>query len=97
MLKIIVGDGVVSFLVDQFPFMFIYTRFITLCSKQSKSFFIFNLFLASHFRMYGLFQTVFYFGYMGLFSIALGVLCGTVGYISTASFIHKIYSRIKLD
>uniref|UniRef100_A0AC35FB03 Transmembrane 9 superfamily member n=1 Tax=Panagrolaimus sp. PS1159 TaxID=55785 RepID=A0AC35FB03_9BILA len=48
-------------------------------------------------KMYGLFQTVFYFGYMGLFSIALGVLCGTVGYISTASFIHKIYSRIKLD
>jgi len=48
-------------------------------------------------KMYGFFQTVFYFGYMGLFSIALGVLCGTVGYISTASFIHKIYSRIKLD
>jgi transmembrane 9 superfamily protein 3 len=48
-------------------------------------------------KMYGLFQTVFYFGYMGLFSVALGVLCGTVGYISTASFIHKIYSRIKLD
>ena len=30
----------------------------------------------SYFRMYGLFQTTFYFGYMALFSIALGILCG---------------------
>ena len=27
-------------------------------------------------RMYGLFQTVFYFGYMALFSLALGIMCG---------------------
>lgn len=27
-------------------------------------------------KMYGLFQTVFYFGYMALFSIALGLMCG---------------------
>ena len=27
-------------------------------------------------RMYGLFQTVFYFSYMGLGSVALGILCG---------------------
>ncbi|KAI6215882.1 Transmembrane 9 superfamily member [Aphelenchoides besseyi] len=48
-------------------------------------------------KMYGLFQTSFYFGYMGIFSVALGILCGTVGYVSSASFVHKIYSRIKLD
>ena len=28
------------------------------------------------FRMYGLFQTTFYFGYMALFSIGLGIMCG---------------------
>ena len=27
-------------------------------------------------KMYGLFQTVFYFGYMAMFSIALGLMCG---------------------
>ncbi|GFX52331.1 transmembrane 9 superfamily member 3 [Trichonephila clavipes] len=27
-------------------------------------------------KMYGLFQTAFYFGYMALFSAALGILCG---------------------
>ena len=27
-------------------------------------------------RMYGFFQTTFYFGYMALFSLALGIMCG---------------------
>lgn len=27
-------------------------------------------------KMYGLFQTAFYFGYMALFSTALGIMCG---------------------
>lgn len=31
----------------------------------------------SIYRMFGLFQTVFYFSYMALGSIALGLLCGT--------------------
>lgn len=48
-------------------------------------------------KMYGLFQTLFYFGYMAFFSAAIGILCGTIGYVSSASFVHKIYSRIKLD
>ena len=44
---------------------------------------MFFAFLFFHFhRMYGLFQTVFYFGYMALASIALGILCG-----------KKMYSR----
>ena len=33
--------------------------------------------------MYGLFQTVFYFGYMAVFSLSLGILCGTIGYMGT--------------
>ncbi|GMT24604.1 hypothetical protein PFISCL1PPCAC_15901 [Pristionchus fissidentatus] len=48
-------------------------------------------------KMYGLFQTAFYFGYMGLFSIALGLMCGTIGYIGTAKFVRKIYSTVKID
>ena len=34
---------------------------------------------------------------LGIFSAALGILTGTVGYISAASFVHRIYSQIKLD
>uniref|UniRef100_A0A914V8M1 Transmembrane 9 superfamily member n=1 Tax=Plectus sambesii TaxID=2011161 RepID=A0A914V8M1_9BILA len=48
-------------------------------------------------KMFGLFQTVFYFGYMALFSIALGLMCGTIGYIGTAKFVRKIYSTVKID
>ncbi|KAF5276996.1 hypothetical protein FQR65_LT16075 [Abscondita terminalis] len=48
-------------------------------------------------KMYGLFQTAFYFGYMALFSAALGILCGTVGFIGTSIFVRKIYSTVKID
>lgn len=48
-------------------------------------------------KMYGLFQTTFYFGYMALFSLALGLMCGTFGYIGTNAFVRKIYSTVKID
>lgn len=48
-------------------------------------------------KMYGLFQTTFYFGYMALFSLTLGVLCGTLGYIGASLFVRKIYSTVKID
>jgi len=48
-------------------------------------------------KMYGLFQTTFYFGYMALFSSALGMMAGTVGYVGTGFFVHKIYSTVKID
>uniref|UniRef100_A0AC35U8I9 Transmembrane 9 superfamily member n=1 Tax=Rhabditophanes sp. KR3021 TaxID=114890 RepID=A0AC35U8I9_9BILA len=48
-------------------------------------------------KMYGLFQTIFYFGYMGLFSLAMGLMCGTIGYLAASKFIQKIYTAIKLD
>lgn len=48
-------------------------------------------------KMYGLFQTAFYFGYMALFSLALGIMCGTVGYMGTNAFVRTIYSTVKID
>ncbi|KAG8037181.1 hypothetical protein G9C98_004503 [Cotesia typhae] len=48
-------------------------------------------------KMYGLFQTAFYFSYMALFSLTLGIMCGTVGYIGTNAFVRKIYSTVKID
>ncbi|XP_052262723.1 transmembrane 9 superfamily member 3-like [Dreissena polymorpha] len=48
-------------------------------------------------KMYGFFQTMFYFGYMWLFSLALGIMCGTLGYQGTSSFVRKIYSTVKID
>ena len=51
----------------------------------------------ANFRMYGLFQTSFYFGYMALFSCCLGLMCGTLGYVGTSFFVRKIYSTVKID
>jgi len=48
-------------------------------------------------KMYGLFQTAFYFGYMALFAAALGMMCGTLGYFGTSLFVRKIYSTVKID
>ncbi|XP_050699940.1 transmembrane 9 superfamily member 3-like isoform X3 [Eriocheir sinensis] len=48
-------------------------------------------------KMYGFFQTSFYFGYMALFSLTLGVMCGTIGFLGTSKFVHKIYSTVKID
>jgi len=48
-------------------------------------------------KMYGLFQTTFYFGYMALFSLSLGLMCATLGYIGTSLFVRKIYSTVKID
>ena len=48
-------------------------------------------------KMYGFFQTMFYFGYMGLFSISLGLLCGTLGFFGAYYFVRKIFATIKVD
>lgn len=48
-------------------------------------------------KMYGVFQTTFYFGYMALFSVALGTMCGTVSYVGSSYFVRKIYSTVKID
>ena len=48
-------------------------------------------------KMSGFFQTLFYFAYMGIFCLALGVMCGTLGYTGTAIFVRRIYRNIKSD
>ncbi|KAK2715841.1 hypothetical protein QYM36_010416 [Artemia franciscana] len=48
-------------------------------------------------KMYGLFQTMFYFSYMAVFSTCLGIMCGTLGYIGASVFVRKIYSTVKID
>lgn len=48
-------------------------------------------------KMYGFFQTGFYFGNMALFSLALGLMCGMFGYLGTRMFVRKIYGTVKID
>ena len=90
------GNGQAFYQVLHQHFTFIYMLFIISSLKQSKTNRDIRQIYGSFFRMYGMFQTVFYFGYMALFSMGLGIMCGTFGYIGTQAFVRKIYS-IKID
>jgi len=48
-------------------------------------------------NMTGLLQTCFYFGYMGLQSMAMSLLCGTFGFMATNWFVHVIFRNVKID
>lgn len=48
-------------------------------------------------KMSGFFQTCFYFGYMLMFCVALGILCGAIGFIGTSIFVRRIYQNVKID
>ena len=48
-------------------------------------------------KMNGFFQTIFYFTYMVLFCLALGLMCGTLGYSGCSIFVRRIYRNIKSD
>ena len=48
-------------------------------------------------KMTGFFQTCFYFGYTAMFCLALGVMCGAVGYVGSNAFVRRIYMNVKVD
>jgi len=48
-------------------------------------------------KMSGMFQTAFYFGYMAMFAMGLGVMCGSFGYSGASLFVHQIYKNLKID
>lgn len=40
---------------------------------------------------------LYYFGTMYLASLSLGLVCGTIGFLSSYFFVHTIYSMIKIE
>jgi transmembrane 9 superfamily protein 3 len=48
-------------------------------------------------QMHGLLQTCFYFGYMALISVNLGLLCGTLGHFAASKFVRAIFQNVKVD
>jgi len=48
-------------------------------------------------QMNGLLQTLFYFGYMALIAVHLGVLCGTLGHVAASKFVRAIFQNVKVD
>jgi transmembrane 9 superfamily member 3 len=48
-------------------------------------------------QMNGFLQTTFYFGYMSLIAIHLGLLCGTLGHWAASRFVRAIFQNVKVD
>ncbi|KAL3315202.1 Transmembrane 9 superfamily member 3 [Cichlidogyrus casuarinus] len=48
-------------------------------------------------RMFGFFQTTFYFSYMVMFCVGIGLMCGAVSFLASSCFVRKIYSTVKID
>jgi transmembrane 9 superfamily protein 3 len=48
-------------------------------------------------NMHGLMQMSFYFGYMALISVNLGLLCGTLGHWAASRFVKAIFQNVKVD
>jgi len=48
-------------------------------------------------QMHGMLQFCFYFGYMTLISINLGLLCGTLGHAAASRFVRAIFQNVKVD
>ena len=63
-------------------------------------FYIFGYSIVYYFRtttMNGMIQTVYFFAYTAIFSCVIGVVCGFVGFISSAIFVKNIYKNLKTD
>lgn len=48
-------------------------------------------------QMNGFLQVVFYFGYMALIAIHLGLMCGTIGHVASSNFVRAIFQNVKVD
>jgi transmembrane 9 superfamily protein 3 len=48
-------------------------------------------------QMHGFLQICFYFGYMALIALNLGLLCGTLGHASASKFVRAIFQNVKVD
>ena len=48
-------------------------------------------------QMHGALQTCYYFGYMTLIAVNLGLLCGTLGHGAASRFVRAIFQNVKVD
>jgi len=85
------------FLLNAEDYRWQWTAFLSAGSTAGYVYFYSFYYFFFKTKMYGFFQTTFYFGYMGVFSLGLGMLCGTIGYLGTSIFVRKIYATVKID
>jgi len=85
------------FLLNAEDYRWQWTAFLSAGSTAGYVYFYSFYYFFFKTKMYGFFQTTFYFGYMAVFSMSLGLVCGTIGYMGTSIFVRKIYGTVKID
>lgn len=88
---------VTYFLLNNEDYRWPWTAFAASCSTAGYVFLYSVYYFFVKTKMSGFFQTIFYFGYMLIFCVALGVMCGTLGYCGCSVFVRRIYVNIKSD
>lgn len=74
-----------------------WTSFLQTASAGGYLFLYSLWFLSSRLEMVGLLPVVVYLTYMGMISICFGVVCGSVGFLSSFYFTRIIYGAVKVD
>mmetsp|Transcript_9162 Transcript_9162/g.26178 ORF Transcript_9162/g.26178 Transcript_9162/m.26178 type:complete len:744 (+) Transcript_9162:301-2532(+) len=68
------------------------------CASSGLYLYLYSLwFLSSRLDLVGLLPVVIYLTYMGMISIAFGLFCGSVGFLSSLWFTRTIYNAVKVD
>jgi transmembrane 9 superfamily member 3 len=85
------------FLLNSEDYRWQWTSFGTAFSTAAYVFLyaIYYFFARTH--MFGFMQISFYFGYMFLFCLTIGLVCGAVGFLGSEMFVRRIYKNIKID
>jgi transmembrane 9 superfamily protein 3 len=74
-----------------------WTSFLASASTAGYVFLYGIYFFVAKTNMSGFLQTNFYFGYLFLLTLALGLMCGSLGFLGAFTFVKTVFSRIKSD
>lgn len=99
-LTIVVGMTsiiVVYFCLNAENYLWQWTAFGSGASTAAYVFFYGIYYFLFKTQMHGFLQTAFYFGYMSLIALNLGLLCGTLGHGAASRFVRAIFQNVKVD
>mmetsp|Transcript_32498 Transcript_32498/g.56196 ORF Transcript_32498/g.56196 Transcript_32498/m.56196 type:complete len:582 (-) Transcript_32498:603-2348(-) len=83
------------FLLNAEDYRWAWVSYLSAASTAIYMFLYAGYYYAFKTKMQGYFQFSFFFGYMGMASWAMFLLCGTIGYLGASVFVRLIYSHIK--
>mmetsp|Transcript_27326 Transcript_27326/g.55847 ORF Transcript_27326/g.55847 Transcript_27326/m.55847 type:complete len:588 (-) Transcript_27326:47-1810(-) len=85
------------FLLNAEDYRWPWTAFLSAASISLYAFTYAIYYFFAKTKMYGLFQTAFYFGQTLLLCLGLGIVCGAIGYLGARAFVWRIFRSVKSD